>query len=43
MQDELTKIEQYLADAWAALEEKGATMPTEKNTANLGAAIRSLA
>lgn len=43
MQNELAKIEQYLTDAWSALETKGATMPGEKNTANLAAAIRSLA
>lgn len=42
MQDELTKIEGYLAEAWQALETQGATIPAEKNTANLAEAIRTI-
>lgn len=41
-QDEASKIEGYLTATWAALEAKGATIPPEKNTTNLGAAVRSL-
>lgn len=41
-QDEATKIEGYLTAVWAALEARGATIPPEKNTTNLGEAVRSL-
>lgn len=40
--DELTKTRQYLADAYAKVGEKGGTLPSQKNMANLADAIDSI-
>lgn len=42
IQDEINRLNQNVSNAYSALEDMGATLPTEQNSANIASAIRSI-
>lgn len=42
IQDEINRLNQNVSNAYSALEDMGATLPTEQNSANIANAIRSI-
>ena len=42
IQDEINRLNQNVSNAYSALEDMGATLPTEQNSANIASAIRTI-